>query len=188
LALAPNNETYLINVIRFLGLIGDEGNRTDLALSTFTKHEDDAFQQAFAEIVKKAYKGLFEIYKDEAWTVPNNKLITFFRQTDQSSEAVGTRQASTFHSLAIFAGEVTETAPSPKPKAARKPSVTRTPKTIVQQNGNIASTSAIQGGLQPDGEPRVALTVRIEVNLPAGGDKDTYDNIFKSIRENLMNG
>jgi len=33
----------------------------------------------------------------------------------------------------------------------------------------------------------VGLTVRIEVNLPADGDQDTYDKIFKSIRENLLN-
>jgi hypothetical protein len=33
----------------------------------------------------------------------------------------------------------------------------------------------------------MALTVRIEINLPAGGDQSTYDCIFKSIRENLLN-
>jgi hypothetical protein len=30
--------------------------------------------------------------------------------------------------------------------------------------------------------------VRIEINLPADGDQETYDRIFKSIRENLLNG
>jgi hypothetical protein len=30
------------------------------------------------------------------------------------------------------------------------------------------------------------LTVRIEVNLPPGGDQDTYDKIFRSMRENLL--
>jgi hypothetical protein len=34
----------------------------------------------------------------------------------------------------------------------------------------------------------VGLTVRIEINLPPGGDQATYDAIFKSIRENLLNG
>lgn len=34
----------------------------------------------------------------------------------------------------------------------------------------------------------MALTVRVEINLPAGGDQETYDRIFKSIRENLLNG
>lgn len=34
----------------------------------------------------------------------------------------------------------------------------------------------------------VGLTVRIEVNLPAGGEESTYDAIFKSIRKNLIDG
>lgn len=32
----------------------------------------------------------------------------------------------------------------------------------------------------------VGLTVRVEINLPADGDQETYDRIFKSIRENLI--
>jgi hypothetical protein len=32
------------------------------------------------------------------------------------------------------------------------------------------------------------LTVRVEINLPADGTKETYDNIFKSIKENLLGG
>jgi len=33
----------------------------------------------------------------------------------------------------------------------------------------------------------IALTVRIEVNLPTASDQKTYDMIFRSIRENLLN-
>ena len=40
----------------------------------------------------------------------------------------------------------------------------------------------------PNTESNVGLTVRIEVNLPADGEQETYDRIFKSIRENLLNG
>jgi hypothetical protein len=31
------------------------------------------------------------------------------------------------------------------------------------------------------------LTVRIEVNLPPAADQETFDRIFRSIRENLLN-
>jgi hypothetical protein len=34
----------------------------------------------------------------------------------------------------------------------------------------------------------IGLTVRVEINLPPDGTKETYDNIFKSIKENLING
>ena len=43
-------------------------------------------------------------------------------------------------------------------------------------------------GEQNDNRNQVGLTVRIEINLPAEGDQETYDRIFKSIRENLLNG
>ena len=34
----------------------------------------------------------------------------------------------------------------------------------------------------------IGLTLRIEINLPADGTKETYDNIFKSIKENFIDG
>jgi hypothetical protein len=46
-----------------------------------------------------------------------------------------------------------------------------------------AETSAI---IKPKASRDVGLTVRIEVNLPASGDQETYDRIFKSIRTNLI--
>ena len=36
------------------------------------------------------------------------------------------------------------------------------------------------------GKKDMALTVRVEVNLPANASQDTYDAIFKSIRANLI--
>lgn len=30
------------------------------------------------------------------------------------------------------------------------------------------------------------MTVRIEINLPAEGSQETFDNIFKSIKANLI--
>jgi len=38
-----------------------------------------------------------------------------------------------------------------------------------------------------DMAPPVGLTVRVEINLPPDGDQATYDRIFRSIRENLLN-
>jgi hypothetical protein len=58
-------------------------------------------------------------------------------------------------------------------KGIKKPGRTHTPAPPV-------TPVATQGN-------NVGLTVRIEINLPAGGDKETYDTIFKSIRENLLN-
>jgi hypothetical protein len=48
--------------------------------------------------------------------------------------------------------------------------------------------------VHPSGAPVVGsnqslgLTVRVEINLPADGSKETYDAIFKSIKKNLLGG
>jgi hypothetical protein len=54
-----------------------------------------------------------------------------------------------------------------------------------EPTANSAATMVSTKGIQA--EAGVALTVRIEINLPASGDQETYDRIFKSIRENLLN-
>jgi uncharacterized protein DUF5343 len=185
LAIAPKNESYIINVVRFLGLIDDQGKGTAEANKIFSLHEDQAFQQAFAAVVKKAYSGLFDIYKDETWTQTEGKLISYFRQTDQSSEIVGGRQASTFKALASYSGRSGDVTPTPKSKGTAPKAV----KTKIKQNVVASQPSSESKTLKiQTGDQRVALTVRVEINLPAGGDKETYDRIFKSIRENLMNG
>lgn len=85
--------------------------------------------------------------------------------------------------------------PSPTP-CLRSSSPTRTaavtskpPKSRVElqktTNPVITKEAANTGG---NGADAVGLTVRIEVNLPASGDQATYDRIFRSIRENLING
>ena len=50
LGFAPNNESYVLNVLRFLGLIDQEGKRTTEATKTFNHHEDTAFSTAFAAL------------------------------------------------------------------------------------------------------------------------------------------
>ena len=55
LGIAPNNESYLISVLRFVGIIDADGNRTTEAASVFSKHEQAEFEQGFAGMVKAAY-------------------------------------------------------------------------------------------------------------------------------------
>lgn len=71
------------------------------------------------------------------------------------------------------------------PKAAKK--TTKAEKT---QAGKITSPIVTDqvNRVKGDSTGGVALTVRIEVNLPAQADQETYDRIFKSIRANLLNG
>jgi len=186
LSIAPSNESYAMNVVRFLQLIDDSGKPTPEALKTFTLHEEKAFQGAFSDIVKKAYHELFALHKEAAWTLPQEQLIPFFRQTDQSSALVGGRQATTFRTLATYAGHGDPQAATvnraPRNSAKKSP---RTAKKVEEPKSTIAQVQPDSG--KPQNE-RVGLTVRIEVNLPAAGDQETYDRIFRSIKENLING
>lgn len=193
LGFAPKNESYIINTLRFLNLIAEDGTRTSEAQNAFVIHDDNSFREAFAAIVKGAYSDLFSLHGDGAWSLDQDKLITFFRQTDHSSQLVGGRQAGTFRALAAYSGQV-DGSPAPKQKAkpqsksvaskvpARKASATAVPikEAVGNNTGHSSHSLGSSGG--------VGLTVRVEINLPATGDQDTYDKIFKSIRENLLNG
>ena len=179
-----------MSILRFIGLVDADGKKAAIANKVFSAG-DPEFQTQFGELVKKAYKDLFDLHADASWKLPQDKLISFFRSTDHTSAITGQRQASTFQTLAGLSGQTeinlktpsSSTPKSPKPKA----------KLAKQKASKVAEPGAaplsINGDLPAkNGAKDVGLTVRIEVNLPAGADQDTYDRIFKSIRENLLNG
>jgi len=92
---------------------------------------------------------------------------------------VGRLQAATFQLLASFAGHGSVSAPAaPKPSTKPKPAKRKADKSTLGNN-----QSQFGNGYTRD----IGLTVRIEVNLPPTGDQETYDRIFRSIRENLLN-
>jgi Family of unknown function (DUF5343) len=186
LGIASKNESYLINILKFLTVIDAEGKRTDKAAKAFNLHEDAQFQKAFGQMVKDAYVDLFGLHGETAWSLDTDSLITFFRQADQSSGIVGTRQANTFRTLAALAGH--GEAPAPRQRAA-------------QGNGSRHEKSSGKAAKKTKPEPTLALpataagpasplglTVRVEVNLPADASQDAYDKIFQSLRKNLIDG
>jgi hypothetical protein len=186
LGFAPNNESYVLNVLRFLGLIDQEGKKTPEATKTFNLSDDNAFSNAFAGLVSKAYADLFELHGDAAWALQSPALIAFFRTQDETTAIVGKLQASTFKVLAAYSGHGdvpalkaagTKLQKSPKPAASKASHISAPPAKVSASSGATDKTSGLVG-----------LTVRIEINLPAEGDQATYDRIFKSIRENLLNG
>ncbi|MBU0601479.1 MAG: DUF5343 domain-containing protein [Gammaproteobacteria bacterium] len=190
LGVAPKNESYVINVLRFLGVVDEEGKKVDDKAKAFVQHQDDAFSAQFEKIVREAYEELFELHGDNAWKLDRGSLTQFFRTSDHSTEVVGTRQASTFSALAALSGYAD--VPAPKavgaPKKPRASSATASAKPKQPPSTNQAvDTSLLQKSAAPE-QSSVGLTVRIEVNLPASGDQETYDRIFQSIRKNLING
>jgi hypothetical protein len=130
---------------------------------------------------------------EDAFIAERDALTNWFRASDKTSALVGQRQASTFLTLAALAGHgnvptrrsvsVSKNAAqsSARPKAP-KPKATTASSSKAATEGGSKST----GGSGATATSDVGLTVRIEVNLPPGGDANTYDAIFASIKKHLM--
>jgi hypothetical protein len=191
LGVAPKNESYVINVLRFLGVIDDEGKKVDAKAKAFV-HHGDAFAAEFAKLVEESYEELFELHGAESWKLDRDSLTQFFRTTDRSTDVVGTRQAGTFAALAALSGH--SEVPTPKVSSApprKNIGTARTPRKDKTDPGASVETERGKNGSSapaPQKGGGVGLTVRIEVNLPANGDQETYDKIFRSIRQNLIDG
>ncbi len=193
LGLAPNNESHVINVLQFIGVIDSEGKKTSEAAKAFSHHKDDEFAKSLSGLVESAYSSLFELHGQGSWDLSTDELITFFRQSDQTSEAIGRRQAGTFKVLAGLAGH--GDVPEPKAKKAsnggRAGDLQRAKpasKTAAPAINHSVPQNTLNRNNGSTGGADFGLTVRVEINLPADGSKETYDNIFKSIKENLLGG
>jgi len=184
--LASNNESYVINALQFLGIIDEEGRRTTEGHDTLVL-PDDKFPGAFEGLVKKAYSDLFELRGEDMWSMTKSELTGYFRTTDKTSEVIGGRQAGVFQVFRSLAGHdsVDDKA---APKSSMKARSGRAKAAPLQAKAKVAAADDTKGQValsSSDSRKDMALTVRIEINLPANGSKETYDNIFKSIRANL---
>ena len=188
----PNNETYVLNILRFLGVLDTENKKTSESAQLFNQHEDADFKLGFSKLVEKAYHELFALHGDGTWGLPTNKLISFFRNHDGSGDIVGKRQATTFQALANLSGKILGVPAQAAAKSASNGSKVTNPTKSpamkkIERSANVLAEISLTANNKSSPSP-MALTVRVEVNLPAGGDQKTYDAIFKSIRENLLNG
>jgi hypothetical protein len=191
--IAPKNESILLNVLRFLNLIDSDGNKISDSAKLFLEHDDTTFSSKFAVLVKDAYSDLFSHFGDKAWTLPKDKLVGYFRSTDESSDTVGKLQATCFQTLATISGYVPVIDSSTKPPTAQrsvKQQKSKPPKKAALKEFDDEKTKKISGtGIEKAvGMNGANLTVRIELNLPISDDQSVYDRIFRSIRDNLMNG
>lgn len=187
--LAPKNESYVINALQFIGIIDEEGKRTDQGSDAFSLHSDEEFAKAFGDLVRKAYSDLFDLRGDDAWTLSKQDLIGYFRTTDKTSDVIGTRQAGVFRAFAALAGHNEVVATTRATGAVKSKAKTPPARAAAKSKKSITDSQAKTNGSPNDGTQKkreMALTVRIEINLPAEGTRETYDNIFQSIKANLL--
>lgn len=184
LGMAPNDERRVINVLKFVNVIDDKGNKTEDAGMAFSKHKIEDFQKSFEPLVKEAYSGLFDLRGDSAWELGEDDLIAFFKGANRMSTITSKRQAFAFRALANACGygaTLTATNKNKHKTPSRKGKRAKVLTARTDTNTRVANF--------PLGKDMsFGLAVKVEINLPAGGTKETYDNIFKSIRENLLDG
>src|SRR5207253_2375822 len=101
--IAPANESYVISILRFLGLIDEDGNRVEGGADYFYGN-DDSFKSGFESALRSAYSQLFGEMGDDALDAPRDDLAHWFRTADKTSDLVGKRQAATFQTLAALVG------------------------------------------------------------------------------------
>jgi hypothetical protein len=186
--IALNNESSILLTLRFIGLLDDEGTKQPEAGKVFVL-ADDAFRPAFGELVKRGYASLFEHFGDEAWELDRVRLTNFFRGSDQTSARVGEQQAITFATLATLAGKGPKAASgngNGSAPRARQPSGEPRVKSPAGTKASPTNRVAAQVTPPAAGNPPLAMSVRIELNLPVSDKQEVYDNIFRSIRENLL--
>lgn len=186
--IAASNESYLIGVLRFLGLIDEEGNRQDGRVEFFYGSEEK-FQAGVDALLRDAYKQLFDEMGDDVFSRSREDLGHWFRSADKTTELVGKRQAATFHALAALAGHTDMPQSRPSSSASKPRSAEprrRTSETARKEAVGPKPSTEVTTSHAVHSRSDVGLTVRIEVNLPAGGDADTYDAIFASIKRNLI--
>jgi hypothetical protein len=189
LKLAPNNESMVVSTLRFLKLIDEQGSTTPEGKSLFTTHADAEFSQKLAAHIESAYKALFDDRGQDAWQADRDSLIAFFRTVDETSALTGARQAIAFETLAALAGHGDLARVRSSGTGATTATKAKSSKKDAKAAGKITdpSPNAIRVSSVTQNSNSVGLTVRIEINLPAQGDQETYDRIFKSIRANLLN-
>lgn len=190
--IAPANESYVISILRFLGVIDEDGNRVG-DKSDYLYGNEDAFRSGLEGALRTAYSQLFDEMSD-AMEANRDDLSHWFRTADKTSALVGQRQASTFLTIAALAGhgELPVARGNTAKKAVTgsgsttKKAAMNTPRSKQKVTGSVRNggDGGNPGGVQNAQD--VGLTVRIEVNLPPAGDPDTYDAIFASIKKHLM--
>lgn len=165
-----SNDPTIIPVLKFVGLIGQDGKPTELWDAV--RSNDKAGKSKFGGAVKSAYADLFALYPD-AHRKDTESLRNFFRTNTGGGEQVQSKLVQTFQILTEF-GEFDGAVPVEEVDGRHvEPESTRS----ISRPGGHAAKPVAKG---------IALTVNIQLQLPATADAGVYDSLFASMRKHLV--
>ena len=167
-------ESYALNVVqnlRAIGLINDEGKPTDLAAKL---RNDNRYSEACKEIIQSVYPP--ELTQHGYTSSQRREIHEWFLVSAGLSESTARKKAA-FYRILVSEIDPNELLGSYEDDLEEKLQDEAESKKVVKPK---------KVALDPN-QKHITLTVRMEINLPSGADAETYDNIFKSIKENLLN-
>jgi hypothetical protein len=190
IGLTKSNDKSLINVLRGLGFIGEDGIPTErwINFRDFTKRS-----AVMEEALKDAYSDLFEAYP-EAHKQTDEDLINFFKNRqspDGSKTGVAERTATatlqTFKALGKIAGmmpsDTIKKTQSVKQTSRKSPSRVQAPESTKKEADIPVDTKV---GSKTISSPQLILNVNIQLAVPETTDEDVYDKFFAALKRNLM--
>jgi hypothetical protein len=166
LGFSSSNDRAIIKIFKYLGFL-DASGRPQNSYKEFVDHTKT--KHVLAERLQIAFDDLYTSNK-KAQEKTVDELKGWFKSKTGKGDAVATKMASTFKSLASYADFSKEKKKSePKVEAEEK-----------QEGKTTVEHQVITG------ESKFGLVYRIEIHLPDTQNIETYRAIFKAIREELM--
>ena len=159
------NDRAIIPILKFAGLLSDDGRPTESYTLMRDKNQSGA---VLASLIKKSYSELFDMYSD-ANNQSNQALKNFFSTKTTGAEPVVNQIVATFKTLCetadFGAGATVTSEPEEKPGEA----------TIYRVQQHASSQ-----------ESGVTINLNIQLQLPPTEDASIYDKIFESLKKHLI--
>jgi hypothetical protein len=188
-----SNESSLLATLRFLGVVDEDRNTLPQAREVFTAPTDEEFAEGFANMVRSAYGELFEEFGEDAWTLSRDALISYMKAADRTSARVRDQQAVTFQTLARHAGRGTAIRASSREKGGRRPAPLPDPsrggeRSAPGHHAEFPQTDGIAAGINVVSTPGANMRnpIIVNINLPLTDNSQVYDDIFRSLRQHLI--
>lgn len=168
LGFTSSNDRSIIKIFKYLGFL-DAAGRPQTSYRDFVDHTKT--KTILAERLEAAYDDLYTSNK-KAHEKTVDELKGWFRSKTGKGDAVSSKMASTFKSLASYA-DFTKSKKSHQTQhqetPQEPPAPTKAPEVPVIK-----------------GESKFGLVYRLEIHLPDTQNIETYRAIFKALREELM--
>lgn len=156
------NDRPIISNLKGLGFLDTSGAPTD----RWRDYRDKSrARTVLGDGIREAYSGLFSLYSD-AHRRDDEALTDFFKSQTDVAETTVSLMVRTFKSLCELADFESAVGPAMVAKKAELEATVVMPTTV--------------------GQREVAVTVNIQLVLPATKDGSIYDSVFESLRKHIL--